>query len=242
MKNKKKISIICALYIGDRPVQVDNIINNKLYYFHKQLESLEKYKNELYKFYFVVTFQNDLYEKDYKKILNEYKSDLIDISFKENLGGSYTSWKFGLELDSGISDLVFLIEDDYVVYSEKSINNILNDFENDKQLFYYCGEWSINPIRIKNKYIISHASVSNGILNNKMYHESLFKFDVINKISREDLFLNQITFLEPFRNSGYKIKDFKDKYSSMFSHGVNKIEEKGILNGEIIFYPLTSLN
>ena len=75
-----------------------------------------------------------------------------------------------------------------------------------------------------------------------MYHESLFKFDVINKISREDLFLNQITFLEPFRNSGYKIKDFKDKYSSMFSHGVNKIEEKGILNGEIIFYPLTSLN
>jgi hypothetical protein len=241
MKNKKKISIICALYIGDRPVQVDNIINDKLYYFHKQLEYFEKYKNKISKFYFVVTFENDFYEKNYKKILNEYKSDLIDISFKENLGGSYTSWKFGLELDNGESDLIFLIEDDYVIYDEKSIDNILSDFEIDNELFYYCGEWNINPIRIKNRNITGHASISNGIVNNKMYYSSGYKFETIDEITRTDLFLNQITFLEPFRLNGYKIKDFKNKYSSMFSHGINKIEEFGISSGDIIIYPLTKI-
>jgi hypothetical protein len=53
--------------------------------------------------------------------------------------------------------------------------------------------------------------------------------------------LNQITFLEPFRLNGYKIKDFKNKYSSMFSHGINKIEEFGISSGDIIIYPLTKI-
>jgi hypothetical protein len=102
MKNNfEKISVICALFIGNRAVQVDNIINNKLYYFQKQLEYLEKYKNKIFKFYFVVTFENENYFEKYKDILNDYNNDIINISFKQNLGGSYTSWKFGLELDNG---------------------------------------------------------------------------------------------------------------------------------------------
>ena len=243
MKNNfEKISVICALYIGNRPVQVDNIIINKLYYFQKQLEYLEKYKNKIFKFYFVVTFENENYFEEYKDILNSYNNDIINVSFKENLGGSYTSWKFGLKLDNGESDLIFLIEDDYVIYDTKSIDNIVSDFKINNELFYQCGEWSTTPMQIKNRYIIAHAAISNGIINNKMYHSSQYKLDTIDEITREDLFLNQITFLEPFRIAEYKIKDFKDKYSSMFSHDVNKIEEKGVKNGEIIFYPLTLLN
>lgn len=240
MKNNyKKISIVCALYIGNRPVQLENLLSDKLYYFQKQLEYLEKYKNKIFKFYFVVTFENSDYYETYKDILSKYKNESIDISFKENLGGSYTSWKFGLELDNGQSDLIFLIEDDYVVYDEKSIDNIILDFENDDKLFYYCGEWSTTPMTIKNRSIVAHAAISNGIINNKMYHSSGYKFDTTDEITRTDLFLNQITFLEPFRLNGYKIKDYKSKYSSMFSHGVNRIEEKGIQSSDIIFYPLT---
>lgn len=240
--NSKKISVICALYIGDRPVQVSNISDDKLYYFKKQLEYLERYKHRLFKFYFVVTFQNEDYYEEYRDILSEYSNDLINISFKVNLGGSYTSWKFGLDIDGGVSDLVFLIEDDYVIYDEKSIDNILLDFSEYPNLFYYCGEWSTTPMRIKNRTIVAHAAISNGIINNKMYHSSPHRFDVVNEITREDLFLNQITFLEPFRLDGFTIKDYKLKYSSMFSHGVNRIEEKGIPNGYIIFYPLTLIN
>jgi hypothetical protein len=169
-------------------------------------------------------------------------NDIINISFKQNLGGSYTSWKFGLELDNGESDLVFLIEDDYVIYDAKSIDNIVSDFEIDNELFYYCGEWSTIPMEIKNTYIIAHAAISNGIINNKMYHLSQYKFHTVDEITRKDLFLNQITFLEPFRLNRYKIKDYKSKYSSMFSHGVNQIEEKGIVKSDIIFYPLTIIN
>jgi hypothetical protein len=243
MKNNfEKISVICALFIGNRAVQVDNIIENKLYYFQKQLEYLEKYKNKIFKFYFVVTFENENYFEKYKDILNHYNNEIINISFKQNLGGSYTSWKFGLELDNGESDLVFLIEDDYVIYDAKSIDNIVSDFEIDNELFYYCGEWSTIPMEIKNTYIIAHAAISNGIINNKMYHLSQYKFHTVDEITRKDLFLNQITFLEPFRLNRYKIKDYKSKYSSMFSHGVNQIEEKGIVKSDIIFYPLTIIN
>lgn len=243
MKNNfEKISVICALFIGNRPVQIDNIIENKLYYFQKQLEYLEKYKNKIFKFYFVVTFENENYFEEYKDILNRYNDDIINVSFKENLGGSYTSWKFGLELDNGESDLIFLIEDDYVIYCEKSINNIISDFKIDNELFYYCGEWSTKPIQIKNRYIIEHASMSGGIINNKMYHLSQYKFDTVDEITRKDLFLNQITFLEPFRLNGYKIKDYTSKYSSIFSYGVNQIQEKGIAESDIILYPLTIIN
>lgn len=238
----KKISVVCALYIGDRPVQVENISNDKLYYFKKQLEYLDKYKHRLFKFYFVVTCQSEEYHKEYKDKLMEYSNELIDISFKENLGGSYTSWKFGLSNDGGVSDLIFLIEDDYVIYDEKSIDNILSDFETESELFYYCGEWSTTPMRIKDRTITSHAAISNGIINNKMYHSSPYRFDVVDQITREDLFLNQITFLEPFRLNGFVIKDYKIKYSSMFSHGVNRIEEKGIPYADIIIYPLTLIS
>jgi hypothetical protein len=243
MKNNfEKISVICALYIGDRTIQVDNIITNKLYYFEKQLEYLEKYKNKIFKFYFVVTFENENYFENYKHILNTYTNNVINISFKQNLGGSYTSWKFGLELDNGESDLIFLVEDDYVIYDEKSIDNIISDFKNDNELFYYCGKWSTKPITIKDVNIIAHASISNGIINNKMYHSSEYKFETLDSIERQNLFLNQITFLEPFRLNEYKIKDYTSKYSSMFSHGVNRIEEMGISTSDVIFYPLTIVN
>lgn len=239
MINNKKISIVCALYIGNRPVQVNNIQNDKLYYFNKQLEYLKKYKNKISKFYFVTTFQDNIHFETYKNILKKYESEQIKIIFKENLGGSYTSWKVGLEIDNGESDFVFLIEDDYVIYDKNSINNIMSDFEEDLDLFYYCGMWSTTPMTIKGITIESHAAMSGGIINNKMYNLSPYKFDVVDEIEREYLFLNQITFLEPFRKEGYKIKDYSSKYSSLFSHGVNRIKEFGVNGGDIIIYPLT---
>jgi hypothetical protein len=237
----KTVSVICALYIGERPVHVNNIIDDKLYYFYKQLEYLNTYKNKIFKFYFITTFQDEIYFKKYKNILDEYTDTQIEIIFKANLGGSYTSWKTGLDIDNGKSDLIFLIEDDYVVYNEKSIDNIVFDFEEDSELFYYCGLWVNEPKTINNKTIKSHAAISNGIINNKMYHSSPYEFDTVDKIKRVDLFLNQITFLEPFRLSNYKIKDYTFKYSSIFSHGVNKMQEFGIAAGDVIIYPLTKI-
>tara|TARA_B110000285_G_C14947336_1_gene524998 strand:- start:122 stop:820 length:699 start_codon:yes stop_codon:yes gene_type:complete len=226
--NFEKISVICALYIGTRPVQVDDIIDNKLYYFQKQLEYLEKYKNKIFKFYFVVTFENENYSENYKHILNEYNTDIINISFKKNLGGSYTSWKTGLEIDNGKSDLIFLIEDDYVIYDSNAIDTIISDYESDADLFYYCAGWWNN-----------HAAISNGIINNKLYKESGLTFRTTDLITRQSLFDNQITFLQPFSEKGYKIRDYRKLYSSIFSDGVDTMIEYGVPNGKVIFHPLT---
>ena len=228
MDSNKKLSAICALYIGIRPVQVDNINFDKLYYFHKQLEYIEKYKDLLHKFYFVVTFQNDFHKNLLENELKKYETNKIKFLFKENLGGSYTSWKFGLKNDNGESDLIFLLEDDYVIYDRKSIETIVSDFDKEPNLFYYCGLWREN-----------HAAISNGIINNKLFSESKLDFDTVDKISRNDLFNNQLNFLEPFRIESYHIKDYTDKYSSVFSNGVNNITEYGLKNGTIIFHPLT---
>lgn len=226
--NNPKLSVICALYIGNRPVQVDDIIYDKLYYFKKQLEHLEQYTDKIHKFYFVTTFENNKYKKKYTDKLLEYQNNKIYFTFKENVGGSYTSWKSGLKLDNGESDLIFLIEDDYVLYNTESIESIVDDFKRESDLFYYCGLWRDN-----------HAAVSNGIINNKMFIESKLEFDTIDSIDRNTLFINQEKFLEPFRLNNYKIKDYAQKYSSQFSHGVNNIQEFGVKDSSIIFKPLT---
>ena len=223
-----KISVICALYIGNRPVQVSNILHDKLYYFNKQLNYLKTYKNKIHKFYFVTTFQDGEHLIDYKDKLISHEDDIVKIIIKPNQGGSYTSWKEGLKHDSGDSDLVFLIEDDYVVDSETSINEIVKDFKSSPDLFYYCGLWRQN-----------HASISNGIINNKMYHESGLEFQTIDSVERHILFENQLKFLEPFRTKNYIIKDFTKKYNSEFSDGVDKMVQYGIPNGLVIFNPLT---
>lgn len=230
MSQPKKISVICALYIGDRPVQVDNIIEDKLYYYKKQLEYFSKYKDEIHKFYFITTFQKEEYIKYlYEMQLNTQADTKIEIICKANFGGSYTSWKKGLEIDNGQSDLIFLVEDDYVINSVSSIKTIVDDFEKDPDLFYYCGLWRDN-----------HAAISNGIINNKMFIQSKLKFATIdNKITRKTLFDNQKSYLEPFRTIGYKMEDYKEKYSSGFSNGVNNINEYGVEGGTIIFEPLT---
>ena len=225
-----KISIICALYIGDRPVQVDDISWDKLHYFKKQLQYFEKYRNRIHKFYFVTTFQDGQHLIDYKDKLMKYEGDVVKIIIKENLGGSYTSWKEGLKQDAGDSDLVFLIEDDYVVDSETSINLILSDFQEEPSIFYYCGLWREN-----------HAAISNGVINNKLYHNSNLEFQTINEISRNALFTNQLKFLEPFRKQNYYMKDYRRKYSSIFSDGVNKMIEYGRPSGNVIFHPLTKV-
>lgn len=235
----EKISVICSLYIGNRPVQVNEMHDNKLYYFNKQLEYLKRYKHRIYKFYFVTTFEDQYHSQTYKPKLLDFQNEQVNFIFKENLGGSYTSWKEGLKFDNGESDLIFLIEDDYVIYQEKSIDIIISDFNDEPDLFYYCSSWSDILITVQGTRITSHANISNGIINNRLYYNSSDEFQVVNKIERQSLFLNQILFLEPFRIKGYKIKDYKNKYSSMFSHGVNQIEEFGIPNGEIIIYPLT---
>lgn len=227
-KTLPKISVICALYIGNRPVQVHNLKYDKLYYFGKQLEYLDRYKDKIDKFYFVTTFQDSEQESLYQPILQKYSNEQVQIIVKPNLGGSYTSWSHGLELDNGYSDLVFLIEDDYVIKDTESIDLIISDFQMESDLFYYCGLWREN-----------HASISNGIINNKMYHQSELKFQTVDSILRQDLFNNQINFLEPFRNKLYKLKDYKSKYSSIFSNGVDTMIEYGVPNGKVIFHPLT---
>lgn len=243
MKNEsKKISIICALYIGDRPVQVRNIKNDKLYYFKKQLEYFQKYQHLIHKFYMVVAFENEKIRHEYTDILKSH--DNIIFYFKsENTGGSYDSWSVGLELDNGESDLVFLIEDDYIIYNENSIKNIVEDFNADPDLFFYCGWWSTTPLTHSMGITVNeHAAVSNGIINNTLYQESNLKFKIEKGSDRTIFFLNQMIYMEPFREANFKIKDIRKKYSCMFSNGVNNIQEYGIEGGDIIFYPLTKID
>ena len=68
-----------------------------------------------------------------------------------------------------------------MVDSETSINLILSDFQEEPSIFYYCGLWREN-----------HAAISNGVINNKLYHNSNLEFQTINEISRNALFTNQL--------------------------------------------------
>ena len=173
---------------------------------------------------------NDLCKSDDRFIIVE----------RENLGASYASWKHGLHMDNGDCDYMVLVEDDYCLYDENSIDLMLDYFRNDRDLFYLCQYWSNNSYKLEDRTIIeSHAAMASGMIDNKKYFD-LRKNDgldlnIIYKDTYRSFCDNQAMFLEEYRKIGLKILDWTKDYSSYFPS--RKIEF-GNKDGKKLMIPL----
>jgi hypothetical protein len=114
------------------------------------------------------------------------------------------------------------MEDDYMLYSEDSIELLLDYFNIDSNLFYLCQFWSTSPYNTGGLNIKAHAAMSNGVINNKIYHDLRIDkgidFKVKHGTGYELYCSNQATFLDDYNTLGCLFKDIREKYSVYFPH------------------------
>jgi len=219
-----KISYTIAAYFGKRNVKHPNCLENPIWYVSQQINYINKQSVFIERIYIICTFDKETDNKYIIDQLNEYYSSdkRIVIKVKENDGASYTSWKFALHEDNGYSDYVILMEDDYMLYSEDSVELLLEYFEKDSNLFYLCQFWNTNPYIQNGLNIVAHAAMSNGVINNKMYHDLRINRNMDFKVkygTGYDVYCsNQATFLDDYNISGCLFKDIREKYSVYFPH------------------------
>lgn len=241
-----KIGYIIPLYFGPRNYVHPKSNEDIFFYIKTQFDFIKKLKTKLDKVYVICTFY-DYSQSD--KIIEElrdlYKDEeTVIIEKRENLGGSYCSWKYALDIDNGNLDYIFLNEDDHVLYDENGIEEMLSYFIESPELFYLCQYWTDKPYSILHNGVLystsNHATMSAGMLNNKLYHklkiENNLDFKLLYEPGYNAMYVNQSMFLENYRLNNILIKDWRDKFSSYFPHSDMDF---GNENGIKILMPIT---
>lgn len=238
-----KIGYVIPAYFGDRNSNHSKLNIDNLFYIKTQLEYINKLTTNISNIYIICTFSEN---EDKQSIL----SNLIDITknykniftyTRDNLGGSYCSWKTALDIDDGDSDYIILSEDDYVIYDTNSINYMLDYFKDDNELFYLCQFWDKRPYYCSyyNQIIPEHAALSIGMINNKLYNfyknTNNIDFKLVYETGYGAMYANQASFLENYRLNNIKITDWTNKYSSYYPHSDI---DYGMKDKPIIFYPI----
>jgi len=236
-----KIGYVIAAYFGKRDNCNDGYYHDFLFYIKTHLDLINKFKLDIHKIYVVCT--SDLGEATMVHATNYLQhlqniDDRVSVIHRENTGGSYCSWKAALDADNNECDYMLLLEDDYTIASEKSIEYALEYWEEHTDLLYLCMMWTDVPYQ----GIPNHAAISPGIINNKLYNklrtENNIDFTLEYGVGKDNMFKNQATFLEDFRLCGSLIMDIREKYSSLFNGDKELVIEYGNPNGECIFIPI----
>ena len=241
-----KIGYVVPLYFGKRNYVHPKSNEDIFFYIKTQFEFIKKLKTKLDKVYVICTFQDysqsDIIIEQLKQLYTDKENVLIER--RENLGGSYCSWKHALDIDGGNLDYIFLNEDDHVLYDENGIEEMLNYFNESPDLLYLCQYWTDKPYGISHNGIYystpNHATMSAGMLNNKLYYklkiENNLDFKLLYEPGYNAMYVNQSMFLENYRLNNILIKDWRDKFSSYFPHSDMDF---GNENGIKILMPIT---
>lgn len=233
------ISCIIHCYFGKRGNCHPNLLKDPLFYIKTHLKNIPK---TISKINFVCTFEEEINENIIQEIISLESDIKFEVTTRENIGGSYVSWFNGLTIDNNFHDLIILLEDDYTLMSLPE--KLVEYFKKETDLFFLCQMWSDEPYYFQNLLVPSHAAISNGIINNKLYNKAKnndinFKLTYADAKNRDVMFINQAQFLENFREKNFKIKDIRKEFSSIFNASQNETIEYGNPNGDIIFLPIS---
>lgn len=147
----------------------------------------------------IISMINDLIGK------SELKGKLI---VRDNFNASYGAWQHGIMETYKDYTHTFLIEDDYLPTNQDFIDFFLRkDIENTRFIASYLNN--------------SHASISNGLLNNKVVEPTVEKYGNLFNLQTDDksttiyLMADQTSFLDFI--SG-EIRDITDEAATIFNN------------------------
>jgi len=143
-----------------------------------------------------------------------------------------------------------LTEDDYVIGSKNTKDNMTQYFNEYDELFMVVSLWTDKPYAVRgskeNITVPNHAAISMGIINNKLYQELRregidfrLRYETSNNMY-QIMWENQALYLEPYRKNGNLIMDLTKKHSVPFGGDITKTIEYGVADAEPLLLPVQS--
>jgi len=209
-----KIHYVIATYLGPR--RIDPMPHDPLCHVKLHLKFLKKYPNVVHKSTIVCNQYDPILEEQLITLTQNTNTELI---LRENKGCSYAAWEQAVIQNLFQNfDYHFLIEDDYIPLDQNFLQPYL--YKSGPNIAYTCS-------LAKNFPTQRHAGISNGLLSNQLAEEiyknnhALFHLKTKNTPELQKRFknthkeygiceYNQVFFLDPFTNEGYKINHVAD--------------------------------
>jgi hypothetical protein len=217
-----KICYIINFYFGERRKTIEKYTNeDRLFFYKKQIEFLEKYSHSLSK----IIFTCNIEKADYKyvselfKITPKYIQNAeIEIHFRENYGLSYGGWADAYDRNEDEYDYFIFNEDDYFFCQNNWDSYLANKFNSYDDAGFLC--MAIREPQEWNDYK-KHAGHAASISSNqvlkkiKEVHGALPHGDKKDYHSNERL--GQINQTFSSLELGYNIYDIRDDFRVSFA-------------------------
>ena len=219
---KDKICYVINFYFGERRKTIEKYTNeDRLFFYKKQIELLEKYSHSLSKIIFTCNIEKD----DYKYVSELFKitpKDIqgaeVELHFRENHGLSYAAWSDSFDRNEDKYDYFIFNEDDYFFIQDNWDRYLLNKFNSYNDCGFVCA--AIREPHHWNDYK-KHAGHSASISSNKVLKEIKTKYGSLPHGNKKDYDSNQklgqINQTFSSLELGYNVYDIRDDFRVSFA-------------------------
>ena len=216
-----KTCYVINFYFGERRKTVDLYNQNRLIFYKKQIEVLEKYVHSLNK----IIFTCNIEKEDYKYVSELFKitpkfiqNAEVELYFRENYGLSYGAWSDAFDRNEDKYDYFIFNEDDYFFIQNNWDKYLVNKFNQYNDCGFVCP--IVREPHHWNDYK-KHAGHSTNISSNKVLKEIKQKFGSLPHGDKKDYHSNerigQIGQTSSCLELGYNIYDIRDEYRVSFA-------------------------
>ena len=216
-----KTCYVINFYFGDRRKTIDSYNQDRLIFYKKQIEVLEKYSHTLDK----IIFNCNLEKEDYHYVSKLFKitpkyiqGAEVEIHFRENYGLSYGAWSDAFDRNEDKYDYFIFNEDDYFFVQNKWDSYLINKYNQYDDCGFVCPV--VREPHHWNDYK-KHAGHSTNISSNKVLKEIKQKFGFLPHSDKKDYHSNerlgQINQTFSCIELGYNIYDIRDDYRVSFA-------------------------
>lgn len=219
---KNKTCYVINFYFGNRRKTIEKYTkDDRLFFYKKQIELLEKYSHSLSKIIFTCNIEKEDYKyvSDLFRITPKYIQGVeVELHFRENYGLSYAGWSDAYDRNEDKYDYFIFNEDDYFFVQNNWDIYLKNKFDSYSDAGFVCV-----AIREPNRWndYKKHAGHSASISSNKVLKEIKDKYGSLphvksnkySEVEKESQINQSFCCLE----LGYNIYDIRDDFRVPFA-------------------------
>ena len=218
----EKTCYVINFYFGDRRKTIETYDKkDRLYFYRKQIETLEKYSHNLSKIIFTCNVENQDYHhvRELFRITPKYiQGAKVELNFRENYGLSYAAWSDAFDRNEDEFDYFIFNEDDYFFIQNNWDKYLINKFNQYDDCGFVCP--IIREPHHWNDYK-KHAGHATNISSNEVLKKIKNKYGFLPHGDTKDYIINgklgQVNQTFSCIELGYNIYDIRDDYRVSFA-------------------------
>jgi hypothetical protein len=230
-----RLNYIIALYCGRRMHfdYSEKVKQDNLYFLRKHIGFLNE-GTDIDLTTFILSIDPDFnlngFIEEFVKLKKDFKYELV---VKDNSGFSYSAWNYIINKNIDKFEYYFINEDDYIPV----VQNFYEPF------IAKCSDKSPYIPLMKSNNMKTHASFSCGALRGiecrKIYEKYGSVFKIIEGLTYDVAYTNQLNFYDYFFESGYELDDLINDYHLPYmDSSKHSITHYGSFNNPNILIPL----